>query len=430
MKRINFSWDHSQVSKQVVRQLAQRLVPECARIKDAWGAGYATPYASLSLSSDDALLCRIHTLVRKKRTETLRAVIVIGMGGSILGARAVCHALRIDPLPLVYFMDMVGGLRYQQIYTVCDAILETGEDILVVVISKSGTTTETIFNAQIYASLLIERGRRLDEAMVIITDEGSPLWDLAQQERMACLSIPKQVGGRYSVFSSAGLFPLGVIGFDMAALCRGAESMKEACTSLDIMRNSAALSAAIIYEQYCSGAVIHDTFLFSDCLQGVADWYRQLMGESIGKISIQAEPVRVGITPTTSIGPSDLHSVAQLYLAGPYNRLTTFVSVLNKKGIDVKEETPFSLLVPMIRNKSAAHVVDAIERGIQEAYVKEKRPFVCIEMPEITEYTLGQLMQFYMVQMMYLGFLLEVNPFDQPQVELYKKETRKMLNHE
>ena len=431
MKQIKFSWQHSGVAQDKIQAIKERLKPECERIKAAWGAGYSDEYASLSLPSDDNLLATVQEVVAQKRQLKTAVLVIIGMGGSSLGARAVYHALRSSAVPSVYFLDTLDGRYCQEVYKVCEAVLQAGKEILITVISKSGTTTETIANAQLFIKLLAEYNKPYQEYVVAITDEDSPLWNVARTHAMSCLSVPKLVGGRYSVFSAVGLFPLGMMGFDLVALRDGAQSMKESCSDTTIMNNPAAMSAAILYEQYRAGFVIHDTFLFSRPLHAVADWYRQLVGESLGKAdNRQGKRVNVGITPTVSVGPEDLHSVAQLYLGGPYNRITSFLSTPQEGTLAVTTGSPFDELVPMIRGKSFAEIMDAIERGTQKAYEHDKRPFMMIALPEISAYTIGQFMQLKMVEIMYLGFLFDINPFDQPQVELYKKETREILDHE
>lgn len=431
MKRIKFSWQRGGVSKAKIQDIGERLKPECERVQAAWDSGYNNKYALLSLPADQELRATIGKVIAQKRQLKPAVLVIIGMGGSILGTRAVYDALKVDVALPVYFVDTLDSGFCNEVYRVCEAVLQAGENILITIISKSGTTTETIANAQLFMRLLAEYDKSYADYVVMITDKGSPLWSVAQRYAMHCLFVPKLVGGRYSVFSAVGLFPLGMMEIDVAALRKGAQSMREPCTDTMIMNNPAALRAAILYEQYRAGYAIHDTFLFSRSLHGLALWYRQLMGESIGKAeNRQGTRVHVGITPTVSVGPEDLHSVTQLYLAGPYNRMTTFLSAPHGDSLAVAATTPLDDAVPMIRGKSFATIMEAIERGTQKAYEYAKRPFMQLEFPEISAYTIGQCMQLQMVEIIYLGFLFGINPFDQPQVELYKKETRKLLVHE
>jgi glucose-6-phosphate isomerase len=148
------------------------------------------------------------------------------------------------------------------------------------------------------------------------------------------------------------------------------------------------------------------------------------MGESIGKTN------DVGIIPTVSVGSTDLHSVGQLYLGGPSVIFTTFVLVeKNKSNLVLPRDHSFDSLVPHLQGKSFAMIMDAIIEGTQHAYRTAKRAYVTIALPEKSAYYMGQFMQLKMMEMVYLGFLLDVNPFDQPAVEQYKKETRRLLAH-
>jgi glucose-6-phosphate isomerase len=148
------------------------------------------------------------------------------------------------------------------------------------------------------------------------------------------------------------------------------------------------------------------------------------MGESLGKANI-------GLTPTVSIGSTDLHSVGQLYLGGAKNKFTTFVSTQKQKHtVKIPNFKEFDVLVENIQNKSLSFIMDSILHGVQKAYKNNHVPFCTVVLPEINAYYVGQFLQLSMLEMIYLGKLLKVNPFDQPHVELYKQETRKILAHE
>ena len=319
-----------------------------------------------------------------------------------------------------------------KVYRTAEQHLKNGDTILLVIVSKSGSTAETIANAELFLGLLDRHQKgALAEQVVFITDQDSPLHVVAKKMKASCLLIPKKVGGRFSVLSAVGLFPLEMLGIDTGPLREGALSVKDLCGEKDLSKNLAALSAATLYHYYQKGMVIHDLFAFTLSLRGVGAWYRQLMAESIGKaVNKKGDPVHVGITPTTSIGSIDLHSVVQLYLAGPNNRLTTFVQVTPKEDLEVPDSSLLSSIIPAINGKSFSEIMQAIYEGTQKAYEHQKRPFMAIEFPEMSAYYLGQFLQIKMVEIMYLGYLFDINPFDQPQVELYKKETRKILVHE
>jgi len=296
-------------------------------------------------------------------------------------------------------------------------------------VTKSGTTTETVASFEMLLNLIKEyKPETYANYVVAITDKDSPLWVYAYQNAIDCLEIPKKVGGRYSVFSPVGLFPLGLLGVDIQKLLAGARDVLQHCLDEDIEKNPAMTSAAINYIHYKQGANIHDIFVFSKYLRSFGQWCRQLVGESVGKkFDKEGKFVAVGVTPTVSVGTVDLHSVAQLYLGGPQDKFTTFVSVAPKATLFLPEIKAFDSFVENIQGKSISFIMDSIIGGVKAAYVGDKRPFVSVHIPGVQEVYLGQLMQWKMLEIMYLGYLLHVNPFDQPQVELYKKETRKLL---
>lgn len=434
----NISFDYKEsclVSNDELQELHKTLLPEIQRVHDARTTDYSTNYASINLPFDTELLKTITATVKEKKSLCPTTLVVIGIGGSNLGTIAVLEALRgkfynehydIN----VYFVDTVDADHITDIAHLVERDLATGNNIVLNVISKSGTTTETIANFEIFLEILkSHRPYNYHNFIVATTDQGSALWQLAKEKKFACLAIPDNVGGRYSVFSAVGLFPLCFLGIDIEELVRGAQSGFASSTGNQLDTNYAALSAITLLTHYQRGLIIHDTFLFSVALAGVGAWYRQLSAESLGKAyNNNNELINTGILPTISIGSTDLHSVAQLYLAGPYNRFTTFIAVNNNMyDVTVPNYEIFETLVPHIQDKSLAVIMDAILEGTKRAYHNDNRPFISLVFPEKSVYYIGQLMQMKMIEIMYLGFLLTINPFDQPQVENYKRETKKIL---
>jgi glucose-6-phosphate isomerase len=387
------------------------------------------------LPNDKKLLKDIGSLVNKKKALKPSVLVVIGIGGSNLGAMAVQEATLgrryndRNPRMKVYFVDTVDADEMGDIYMLCEQTLKKGEDILVNVVTKSGKTTETIALFELFAELLKENERNYKDYIVVSTDRDSTLWNLAIDEGYSLLEIPEKVGGRYSVFSAVGLFPLGMLGLDIAKLQDGARSMIKPCTSSK--SNPAAEMAAQLYLHNRKGRNIHDKFIFSNDMEAIGKWYRQLMGESIGKEYNRTgdRRLRTGMTPTVSIGSTDLHSMAQLYLGGPQDRFTTFLTLKrNEHKISLPRIKKYDSLVSDIQGKSLGTIMGAIYEGVKKAYKKAKRPFAEIILPDKQEYAIAQLLQFEMFSMIYLAYLLGVNPFDQPAVESYKKETREILS--
>ena len=393
---------------------------------------YQTPYASLEVPFDESIQQRVLEVATQKKKLAPTILVVVGIGGSSLGAKAVYQALfgRLrtaihgNDFPPLYFAETVDADRMFTILSVLEQELALGNNVLINVVTKSGTTTETVANFQVILALLKKyRPDDYAELVVVTTDKNSPLWCLAQHEKFTCLEIPTMVGGRYSVFSPVGLFPLAMVGVAIEKLCAGARSMVTRCLDTDMQNNPAMMSALIQYYHYQRGVTINDLFLFSVDLEALGKWYRQLMAESIGKeFDKQGKQVLMGITPTISLGSIDLHSVAQLYLGGPRDKCTTFVTVeKNAHTITVPEG------VAALGGRTFFEIMRALSEGTQEAYRKNARPFCSVALPVKNEFYLGQFLQFKMIEIMYLGFLCNVDPFDQPNVELYKREAQRLL---
>jgi glucose-6-phosphate isomerase len=202
---------------------------------------------------------------------------------------------------------------------------------------------------------------------------------------------------------------------------KGAMESRKVCLRKDIFSNPAAISAIVIFMNYVKGKLINDSFFFNPELESLGKWYRQLMGESIGKNG-------KGITPTVSIGSTDLHSMGQLYLGGIKDKLFTFISTETETNdISVPQE-PLLEILDEVEEKSTSEIMDAILAGVKIAFLKKDLPFTELVLDDVSPSSLGQYMQLKMIEMMLLGELMGVNPFDQPSVESYKQETRKILS--
>ncbi len=398
---------------------------------------YLEDEASLSLPGDEGILHSSLHLANEYKAENLKYVFVVGIGGSNLGTQAIYTALRgqFDYLehtfPKIIFIDAVSYKNLNQINRVIDDEGINAEDFVIFAISKSGGTSETIANTNFLIQVLdqyleIEPVR---DRLIVITDEGSKFWERAEKENIDKLPIPKKVGGRYSVFSNVGIAPLSFIfGEDLKDLIHGARVALEDCIQFEFESNPALQSALVTNLYLQKGTRINNNFFFDPNLEYVGKWYRQLMGESIGKErSIKNKIVHAGITPIVSIGSTDLHSMAQLYIGGPNDKLTNFVYVDEEDDLKVSEYAITKDLVDDLEGKSAYEINKAIYEGVKKAYIKNERPFVEVVFLRVSLFTLGYYLQFKMVEMMYLANLMNLNAFDQPNVEDYKEETRKLL---
>ncbi len=433
MKQLSLSIENAHISDSELKKLYDLVSPTITQIqKVVTQGGYTVPESSLNLPFDGDCLKKVTHLATQKKHLGVSGMIVVGIGGSNLGTMAVYQAiygsLGNPDFPL-WWADTVDTDHIAMLLNMVESAFKHGKKFILTFISKSGTTTETVANGACFLEIFKKYfPTDYQKYVVVITDEDSALWKLAAQERFDHLEIPATVGGRYSVMSAVGLFPLACTGVDIASLHKGAKDI--VMESLDA-QSDACRSALVIAHYYARGYVIHDLFIFDTALESLGKWYRQLMGESIGKEkNLQGKTVHSGITPTVSIGSTDLHSVGQLYLGGPFDKLTTFVSVHDPMHAIKVPKNYVSDLVAHIEYKSLKQIMDAIIRGIQAAYAQHKRPFMSITLEQKNAYYMGQLLQLKMIEMMYLGALLEVNPFDQPNVELYKIQTRKILAHE
>ncbi len=387
---------------------------------------YNTPESAVRLSFDVANIQQVMELKEKLVDKNLKYFINIGIGGSSLGAKAVYDTIAgftdfIEPdrFPKMIFADTNDSYFLSKVQTLIKKYKPEPNELLINVICKSGQTSETLENLEVLAGCVKEFRSRL----VITTGEQSQLWEQAKKLGIPVLPIPKMVGGRFSVFSCVGLFPLACVGLNIVELLEGAMMATQKGLAREYEQNHAALSAILTYLHYKAGKGVVDHFFFHPELESLGKWQRQLMAESLGKDG-------KGITPTVSIGSSDLHSVAQLYLGGPKDKFFEFVWGKHQ-GVEV--EIPKTALMPVlmeeIKGKTPEQVMEAIYKGVKTAFKNHELPFVEFILDDINEKSIGEFMQFKMIETMYLAKLMGVNAFDQPDVEHYKVETKKILKN-
>lgn len=378
---------------------------------------YAHPEASIQLPFDEQYAERIKKLAKTYSSKSLEYIVVIGIGGSNLGTQALSDAL--NPRTMILYLDTVSTEAFIEIVSILKTC-ESKEEFLLVSISKSGSTTETIVNTEAILDVLRKPFGNVLDRLVVIADKDSNYWNAATEQQIPCLEVPKLVGGRYSVFSAVGLFPLVLAGVDIKKLLLGARDAVKDSTNKSTQTNKAFTFAAHTFQHYTKGHTIHNSFFFAPELESLGKWYRQLMAESLGKDG-------KGLTPIVSIGSTDLHSMAQLYFGGANNAITNIVLAPSNGTVRVPKKLVFPGLVEDVQGKTFESIMQAIANGTKTAYKKLKRPLVTIELEKLDEYELGYYMQTRMIEIMYLAKLLNVNAFDQPMVESYKKETRALL---
>ncbi|MFH0852958.1 MAG: hypothetical protein V1853_00950 [bacterium] len=415
--------------EKTLKKLKPRLeeLQSIAKNKD-----YQDDASSLYLPRDSEFRTQISRAINSIAQERLRYLIIVGIGGSNLGTMAIYDALRgmprwLDPEdPNILFLDTVESDLMERFKDIIRSEIVEIEEVAVCIISKSGTTTEAIANASILLYEMQKRWPNRKLPITVISNRGSELIKLAQKQEWSILEVPVKVGGRYSVLSSVGLFPLGLAGFNINSFQKGAYNILEKCLTID-RNNPAVQSAAVLWHHLNHGKSINDLFVFRPQLESLGKWYRQLTAESLGKEKdLKGKDVNAGITPTVSVGSTDLHSIGQLHLGGPLDKVVSFMYATSKESVEIAQ-LPITKLAKGIHNKTLADIQKAILQGAVQAYEKKGIPIMQISLPEISEYSIGQFMQWKMIETMLMGELMSVNPFDQPNVEEYKKKTQSIL---
>jgi len=367
--------------------------------------------------------------VGEELAERFENVVVLGIGGSSLGAKAAVAALGgpyRDLLPRgqrqgarVFFPDNSDPSTFAALLDCIDL-----GSTCFLAITKSGGTAETLSQLMIVRERLGES--RLAQQLVAITDPaGGALRKLAHEQGWRTLPVPPDVGGRYSVLSAVGLTPIAAAGFDAGALCRGADAMRRRCEAPSLRENPALLLAAIHHAFDRRGRGVHVLFSYADALREFGDWFVQLWAESLGK-SEEAGP-----TPVRAVGATDQHSMLQLLMEGPQDKLVTFLAV-EEPVADLaippvwKDRASFDLLA----GKSLGGLLDAERRGTTAALAQAGRPSLTLRLPRVDAPALGELFFLWEAATASAGALYGVDPFDQPGVEASKRLTKALMSGE
>ena len=354
-------------------------------------------------------------------------VVIIGIGGSYLGAKAVIDALSgsfnhlRNKKPLIVYAGHQIGEDY--LYELSEFL--KGKSFGIINISKSGTTTEPalafrILKTQLENSKGIKKARK---RIVAITDNcRGALRKLAILEEYKTFTIPDNVGGRFSVLTPVGLLPIAVAGIDIRKLVAGAVEMEKATDSnIPFEENIAARYAAVRNELYKQGKKIEILANFNPKLHYVAEWWKQLFGESEGKENKGIFTASVDFT-------TDLHSMGQWIQEGERSIFETVLSVAKSHyTVKIPEDTEDLDGLNYLAGKRVDYVNKMAELGTQQAHVAGGVPNIRIEIPELNEFCIGQLLYFFQRACGISGYLLGVNPFDQPGVEAYKKNMFALL---
>ena len=369
----------------------------------------------------------------KKDVERLagkvRLFVVVGIGGSYLGARAVIEALQSEfamqdtgrKFPyIVYAGHTLSEDYYCQLMQVLDK-----QDYAVAVISKSGTTTEPAVAFRLIKSHIEKKYGKAEAAkrIIAITDaRRGALHDIAVQEGYQMYVIPDNVGGRFSVLTPVGLLPIAMSGYDIDKLLQGARDMREECIRNDkVEENPALLYAAIRNLLYRKGRKVEILENFVPQLKYISEWWKQLYGESEGKEG-------KGILPHSLSFTTDLHSMGQYVQEGERLMFETVLSVERpQQRIEIPPDEKNLDGINYLVGKTLTEINHNAELGTILAHRDGGVPVLRILIPEVNEYVLGQLIYFFEFACGVSGYVLQINPFDQPGVEAYKKNMFRLL---
>ncbi len=385
-------------------------------------------WVKLPSSTEEKLL---NTILKTARAiqEEIEVLVVIGIGGSYLGTKAIleamsdnfCHLKNNSSNPLLIF---AGQNLSEDYLSELLQLLDT-KKYGIVVISKSGTTTEPAIAFRILKTHLENKAgeKKAGELIVAVTDaQQGALRTLADLKGYRSYVIPDDVGGRFSVLTPVGLVPLAIGGLDIRQLISGARDM-EKMTQFDIPfdENPSALYAATRYALYQSGKKIEILANYENKLHYLAEWWKQLYGESEGKVGMGIYPSSVDLT-------ADLHSMGQYIQEGERTIFETVLSVIHTKyKLTVPEDKDNLDKLNYLAGKNIDNINKMAELGTMLAHVDGGVPNIHVQVPEINEYYLGQLMYFFEKACGISGYLLGVNPFNQPGVEAYKKNMFALL---
>ena len=334
-----------------------------------------------------------------KKLKSYSEVNLIGMGGSILGAEAIYDFLKHKVKKNFFFYN---NIKFQKIQ-------KTNKKKINLVISKSGNTLETICNFN-----LLLQNQKKNKNLILCEKKNNFLSLLAKRLKAEIFEHKNYIGGRYSVLSETGMLPAELMGLNEQKFKRFNHLIKNKYFIKNLITN-----VELIYSHIKKGKTNSVILNYDEKSDNLFKWYQQLISESLGKDG-------KGIFPIISPMPKDNHSLLQLYLDGPKNNFYTFFSVKEKNSQKLDNSILFDKF-RILRNKNIYEVLDSQKKATENIFRKKKIPFRSFEIINRSEETLGELFCFFILETILLGYLLKVNAFDQPKVELIKNETKKIL---
>ena len=386
-------------------------------------------WIDLPVNYDREEFARIKKAAKKIQGDS-DVLLVIGIGGSYLGARAAVEFLRHG-----FYNEMTKESRKTpQIYYVGNSMSGTylkdvidlleGKDFSINVISKSGTTTESAIAFRIFQELLIKKYGKAEAAKRVYstTDKArGALKTLSDAEGYECFVIPDDVGGRFSVLTPVGLLPIAVSGADIDRLMEGAAAFREIALNNPYEENPSLLYAALRNIMSRKGKGVEILVNYEPSMHYISEWWKQLFGESEGKDLHGIFPASVDLT-------TDLHSMGQFIQDGSRLMFETVMNIEKPRGdIELKSQENNLDGLNYLAGKTMNYVNQCAMKGTMSAHIDGGVPEFIVEIPEQNEFYLGELFYFFEYAVAVSGYILGINPFDQPGVEFYKSNMFKLL---
>ncbi len=426
----NLGFDYSGVldflDENEIKAAADKAYAARKILTEADGEGSEfTGWVDLPISYDREEFERIKRAAKKIRSDS-EALIVIGIGGSYLGARAAIEFLTDSFYnisgegPKVFFAGNSISPKYLK-----DLIRAVGDkDFSVNVISKSGTTTEPAIAFRVFRELLIKKygEQGAAERIYATTDKAKgALKELSARKGYETFVVPDEIGGRYSVLTAVGLLPIAAAGCDIDLLMKGAADMRELCLNNEFKNNPALKYAAVRNLLYAKGKKVEITSNYEPSMHYIGEWWKQLFGESEGKKHRGIFPAAVDLT-------TDLHSMGQYIQDGERILMETVIELREQgDGPVIREEAEDTDKLNYLAGRDMAYVNQMALNGTMLAHEEGGVPCMKISIADQSEHSLGELFYFYEFACGVSGYMLGVNPFDQPGVESYKKNMFALL---
>ncbi len=421
---MNISLDLQHLKRFVERKDLDALAPAVTKahqdLENRTGPGQEfTGWLDLPVKTSDVFLNELKKLGEEIRGSS-DCLVSIGIGGSYIGIRASLEFLVSDQKLPIYYAG--HNLSSTYLYYLLESLKD--KRITVVVISKSGTTTEPALAFRIIQQFMKQKYSPAEarKRIICITDEKKgALRAMAEREGYRAYSIPDDVGGRFSILTAVGLLPLAIAGIDIRAMIAGARKAQEHCSVNDLGKNIAYQYAAARYLLYQQGKVIEILATFYQRLAFVEEWWKQLFGESEGKDNKGIFPASVNFT-------ADLHSMGQLIQEGQRNLFETFLLIKDSgKALIIPGEDHDLDGFNCVAGKDLDYVNKQAYQATAMAHYEGGVPNMSITLEKFDAYSLGQLFYFFEKAVAITGYLMGVNPFNQPGVEAYKRKMFALL---